>query len=74
MTQIEFIFSIEAKRDEAINLRRCIDKEILLNGDNDYYRRELNEVRGRIAAYDEILAELRAVVISETLKEWRNNA
>lgn len=74
MTQLEFIFSIETKRDLAVTARNRLLCMVQMYGDNSIIQDRLAHLGGLIAAYDEILSEIRSSLIAETLKEWRNNA
>ena len=74
MTQLELIFSIETKRDLAINARNLLVMKIQEEGSGYNKQKQLCRLQGQIEAYNSMLDEIRISMISETLKEWKANA
>jgi hypothetical protein len=74
MTQLEIRFSIETKRDIALNALNLYKYKIQKEGSCELYQKYVSRYQGQVEAYDEMLAELRAGLIQETLREWQENA
>lgn len=74
MTQLELTFSIETKRDIALDALNLYKYKIQKEGSSELYQKYVSRYQGQVEAYDEILREIRGALIQETLKEWQQNA
>lgn len=72
MTQLELTFSIETKRDIALNALNLYKYKIQKEGSCELYQKYVSRYQGQLEAYDEILRDIRDALIQETLKEWKN--
>lgn len=72
MSQTEFLYSIEEKRDQVINERNALLLHIHETGNTHKHQRYLSRLTGRIEAFNEILDEMRKAILLDTLEGWKN--
>lgn len=72
MTQLELTFSIETKRDIALNGLNLYRYKIQKEGSSELYQKYVSRYQGQVEAYDAMLREIRSSLIAETLESWKN--